>query len=83
MSFRTFKRTAWQVNPDWPNGFEPLAVPMDRCNTLKTVDTIDEARAICQKENDKRPYQKRRLKSLNPNQRRSKMLAPYCEFTEV
>lgn len=83
MSFRIFKRTVWQVNTTWPNGFEPLAVPMDKCQTLKTVETVDEARAFCQEENDKRPYRRRQVERLSQAQRRSKMLAPYCEFTEV
>ena len=83
MSFRIFKRAAWQVNDTWPDGFEPLAVPMDTCRTIDEVDTIDEAREICGDHNRSRPYRHRMISTLTPSQRRSKMLAPFYEFTEI
>ena len=83
MSYRIFKRTVWQVNPSWPRGIEPLAVPMDTCRTLEIVDTIDEAREVCAEENDQRPYCHRMDETLSNDQYRSKMLAAFCEFTEI
>ena len=50
--FRIFKRKAWTPNANWPNGYEPLAVPMDECETIDEVETISEAREICGEEND-------------------------------
>ncbi len=83
MSYRIFRRTAWQVNDSWPNGVEPLAVPMDTCRTIAEVDTIEEAREYCEERNDARPYHYRLDETLARDQLRSKYLAPYCEFTEL
>lgn len=83
MSYRIFRRQAWQTNPSWPRGIEPLAVSMDECRTIETVDTIQEARDYCGERNDARPYSRRTDEALTDEQYRSKMLAPFCEFTEI
>ena len=83
MSYRIFSRCVWQINASWPNGLEPLAVPMDTCRTLQTVDTQAEAVEICTDHNDQRPYRHRIDELLTQKQLRSKYLAPYWEFTET
>lgn len=83
MSYRIFKRQAWQLNPSWPRGIEPLAMPMDKCRTIETVDTIQEARDYCGERNARRPYAMRMDETLSSDQYHSKMLAPFCEFTEI
>ena len=50
--FRIFKRKVWTPNANWPNGYEPLAVPMDKCSTLREFETRAGARAYCGRHND-------------------------------
>lgn len=83
MSYRIFSRTVWQINDSWPNGVEPLAVPMDTCRTINRVDTQAEAVELCTAHNDERPYKHRMDECLSKKQLRSKYLAPFWEFTET
>jgi len=46
--YRVFHRTWWRENPRWPNGLEPCA---GRKTTAATVETEEEARALCREAN--------------------------------
>jgi hypothetical protein len=56
MSYRIFRRKTWKRNPSWPDGYEPMAVPMDSCRTIATVETRDEAIEYCTERNDARTH---------------------------
>jgi len=45
MAYSVFTRTWWKDNPNWPNGLEPCPGKKTR---KATVDTAEQARAICQ-----------------------------------
>ncbi len=85
MSYRIFSRAVWKQNPSWPDGYEPLAVPMDRCRTLEVADTRHEARTICRDRNERwaRYQEKVREGTATPTQIRTFYEAPRYEFTEV
>ena len=46
--YRTFIRTWWKANPNWPNGLEPKA---GRRHYVGNYQTEVEARAACHKWN--------------------------------
>jgi len=47
--FRTFTRTWWRENPDWPNGLEPCAGHKHPMH--KNIKTEQEARELCEQYN--------------------------------
>jgi len=54
MSYRVFARNFWreETNIYGQKKLVPELKPMDKCTTLYTVDTIEEAREICKEFNE-------------------------------
>ncbi len=50
--YRTFTRTFWRENPDYPNGLEPHAGPR---HYKAEYSTMEEARAACREWNAEHP----------------------------
>jgi hypothetical protein len=50
MSYTCFIRTWWRDNPAWPDGLEPC--PGEQRIIAEDVETIEEAREICQEWNE-------------------------------
>ena len=40
-------RNWWKLNPSWPDGREPHAIPWDQARKIGTADTEAEAREMC------------------------------------
>ena len=70
--YRVFKRVSWKRNPSCPNGIEPQGKPPEKCRTVDTVASIQEARDLCAEYNDNRPKK-------SP----ARELAGMREFTEI
>lgn len=49
MKYQIFIRNWWIKNSSWPDGLEPGPGPK---TNVKMVDTIEEARAFCEKYNE-------------------------------
>jgi len=83
MSYRVFKRQVWQPNPDWPNGFEPLAAPPG--NTLAVCHSREEAIEFCEDRNYKwRRYSDRVREGLaTDTQANTYFTADRYEWTEA
>jgi hypothetical protein len=85
MSFRIFKRATWQRAASWPNGFEPLATPMDTCRTLCVCYSREEAVEFCDDHNEKWRKHSDRItyKTATPKQIETYYTSPRYEWTEV
>jgi len=58
VSFRIFKRVSWRLEPSrygLPGKLVPSPYPMDKCRTIETVDTFQDAVDYCTERNDQRP----------------------------
>ena len=82
---KIFKRPCWKRNPDWPDGYEPLAVSVDSCRTLQTVGSDQEARMICSQKNAvwRKHMDKVNAGTATPTQIRTYYESVRYEFTDA
>jgi hypothetical protein len=78
---KIFSRPAWQVNPDWPNGYEPYTRPVEECRVLRMVHSEQEAREECGFLN--RGWRRLQDRDRTPTQDRVFHLANRYEYTEL
>lgn len=83
--YKVFKRQVWVKNPSWPEGYEPLAISMDDCNTIHRAKTEEEARNICNAANRKwrKHWDKIHAGTASATQRKTYYEADRYEYTEI
>lgn len=84
-AYRVFSRKVWQPNEEWPDGYEPLAVPADKCKTVEVFDKRCDAANYCWHKNLvwRNLENKRRNIGLTPSQNKRYYESKRYEFMEL